>query len=227
MKKVLVTGASSDVGGALIRLIQKEGCEITGTFRRETEKLKALKEDVPELKLVSCDFSDREATEAFCESIGDFDVFIHLPAPKANPLQFRKLKWEAFEEQMTVDFRSAVMISRALLPAMAKQKDGQLIFMLSSYVEEEIPPKFLTPYISAKYALKGFMKALAAEYADKGIKINGLAPSMIDTEYISELPELAREPELLTAEEVAMCILNMLKDENLKTGTSVVLNGKG
>ena len=50
---------------------------------------------------------------------------------------------------------------------------------------------------------------------------------MIDTEYISELPELAREPELLTAEEVAMCILNMLKDENLKTGTSVVLNGKG
>ena len=51
-----------------------------------------------------------------------------------------------------------------------------------------IPPKYLASYVTSKYALLGLVKALSNEYADKGIRINGISPSMIETKFLENIP---------------------------------------
>ena len=75
---------------------------------------------------------------------------------------------------------------------MQKQRSGKIVFMLTSYVVG-MPPKYQAAYTTVKYALLGLMKSLAAEYADKGIAINGVSPDMIQTKFISQLPHLLVE----------------------------------
>ena len=53
-----------------------------------------------------------------------------------------------------------------------------------------IPPKYLASYVTIKYALLGLVKALSAEYCSKGIEINGISPSMINTKFLNNIPEL-------------------------------------
>ena len=72
---------------------------------------------------------------------------------------------------------------------MAKNKFGKIVVMLTSYTTN-IPPKYLASYVTSKYALLGLVKALANEYSDKGIKINGISPSMIETKFLQSIPEL-------------------------------------
>ena len=57
----------------------------------------------------------------------------------------------------------------------------------------DMPPKYQSSYVTVKYALLGLMKSLAVEYAEKGITFNGISPDMIETKFLSELPELIVE----------------------------------
>jgi 3-oxoacyl-[acyl-carrier protein] reductase len=104
--------------------------------------------------------------------------------------KFGKTSWQTFEDQASVAFRSAVLLCQAFLPAMAKQRAGKVVFMLSSNTVLQPAPKYSAAYMSAKYALLGLMKALSAEYADKGVAVNAVSPSMIDTKFLADVPEL-------------------------------------
>ena len=73
---------------------------------------------------------------------------------------------------------------------MAKKKLGKVVFMLSYCVVNQPAMKFAVPYTSTKYALLGLMKCLSAEYADKGVTVNGVSPSMINTKFLAGVPEL-------------------------------------
>ena len=61
---------------------------------------------------------------------------------------------------------------------MAKRKKGKIIFMLTVHTCQT-PLKGCADYITEKYALLGLMKALAVEYANKGITVNGISPGAI------------------------------------------------
>ena len=69
---------------------------------------------------------------------------------------------------------------------MAKAKEGKIVLGLSSY-SLNVPPKFLTSYVMAKYALMGLGKALASEYAAKHIQVNMISPSMMETKFLSQI----------------------------------------
>lgn len=64
--------------------------------------------------------------------------------------------------------------------------------MLTAYIIG-IPSKFQSPYIIVKYALLGLMRNLASEYAAKKINVNAVSPDMMETKFLSELPELVLE----------------------------------
>lgn len=68
------------------------------------------------------------------------------------------------------------------IPNMAKKKYGRIVFMLTSCTINN-PPKYQSSYVTVKYALLGLMKALAVEYADRGITVNGVSPDMMETKF--------------------------------------------
>jgi len=112
---------------------------------------------------------------------------LHMPAPKSTQLRFKELSWDIFQSELHVQLRSVVEVLHAFLPGMVAQKKGSVVFILTSYTFG-VPPKFLSHYISTKYALLGLMKSLAAEYSSKGITFNAVSPSITETSYISNLP---------------------------------------
>lgn len=196
-KILLVTGASSDVGAELIRNVGKNYEKVWAHYRSSAAIIEELRKQVGEqVTPVKADFSDLKSTEDFIESIrvsGDIpNHIVHLPAPKVHCLQFHKHTWDSYQLEIDTSLRSITMILQSFIPQMAKKKYGKIVFMLSAYLLG-VPPKFQSQYITVKYALFGLMRNLAAEYASKGIMVNGVSPDMMETKFLSELPNLIKE----------------------------------
>lgn len=194
---LLVTGASSEVGLKLIEEAAADYDRILAHYFHSDQKLRVLKEKLGEkLMLLQADFGNPDSVAAMISYIKEqgwaVSHIVHLAAPKLKYVKFAKTGWEVFEDGMRTCLASIVKITEAFLPQMAKNKYGRVIFMLSSCTLN-VPPKFLSSYVTVKYALLGLMKSLAAEYADKGITVNGISPDMMETKFLSEVSEIIVE----------------------------------
>jgi 3-oxoacyl-[acyl-carrier protein] reductase len=193
-KVLLVIGASSDMGAALIKSIHAEYSIILAHYNNSETYVKTLQRELGD-KVVSIqgNFLEESDTLSFVDNIiskgYNPDHIVHLPALKAAPKKFMKDDWSSFEKSFAVSVRSIVVILKAFLPHMIKQKCGKIVFMLTSYTLN-MPPKYLSSYVTEKYALLGLMKSLAVEYADKGIQVNGVSPEMVNTKFLNELSDI-------------------------------------
>ncbi len=193
-KVLLVTGASSDVGVQLITEVAKNYDYIIAHHVNDNDKLVTLKEKLGDkLVLIYGNFLDEKGTNQFVEEIKNTGKIpthiVHLPAGKCENIKFGKMSWENFNKDINIALRSLVIILNNFLPIMAQKKEGKVVVMLTSYTLN-IPPKFLSSYVTTKYALLGLVKALANEYAGKGITINGVSPSMMETKFLENIPDL-------------------------------------
>lgn len=197
MATYLITGASSDVGTALIRRVYKSGDTIIAQGSGDIEKLRALAEETNgAVHPYDVDLTSTEAMDTFVAEIREkFDTpthFVHLPALRMVNTKFKNFDEERFLLDMNVQVLSALHICKAILPAMAKAKTGRVLFMLTSYIIG-LPPKNATAYIVAKNALRGLAQSLATEYAASGITVNCVAPYMMETKFLSDTPDLIVE----------------------------------
>ncbi len=195
MSKILfITAASSDIG---IGLVEKLSCnydKLLLHYNNWNNNLDKLKNKFGnKLIFLQANFSSVESINNLIVKIKELDLmpdhFIHLPAPKLLTQKFAKTKWEDFNDGWDISVRSAVILLKAFLPYMQKNKYGKIIFMLTSSTENE-PPKFQSSYVTVKYALLGLMKSISVDYAEKGIRVNAVSPDMVDTKFLSNLPEL-------------------------------------
>lgn len=242
MRRIVIAAAASDFGSLLLRKICESGTEdiewIYATCHHSDRELEEVKKDRPELsgKLICrrVDMSSIEEVEKMCEDIlkkGTPTDIVHLPAPKAKPMQFRKLGWDSFKEHMEISFRSAVLMLKGLLPPMAKAGEGRVIIMSSYYGTEAYTPNFLAPYVCAKAALLALVRSLSREYEGKNIMINAIAPELTDTKYLDEMPDVMKESAALQSErgrmlkpdEVVDVMLKYMDPSLEETGKAVVI----
>lgn len=238
-KILLVTGASSDVGLALIRKIYGNYDTVLAHYNRSDAGILALKEKFGDKIIpIKADFSLEESSRALADTILAKDIvpthFVHLPARPLNNIKFSKTTWDTFDAEMSTSFRSAVILCQTFLPVMAKRRCGKIVFMLSHNVINQPPIKYAVPYTSVKYALLGLMRSLSCEYADKGITVNGVSPSMIETKFLADVPDLiieknAAESPLkrnLNVEDVISAFEFLLdKGANCVTGHNIAVTG--
>ncbi len=196
-KIILITGASSDMGIALIKKIIDKYSVIVAHYCHWNDKLEELKStNGDKIKFIQADLNDVYSTEALINIIKkekvEPDHIVHFPSPKVAVKKFEKISIEEFDSGWDVSLRSLVVILQAFLPYMRKQKYGKVLLMLSS-LTLDMPPKFESAYVTVKYAMLGLMRSLAAEYADKGITFNGISPDMVQTKFLSDLPGLMIE----------------------------------
>lgn len=190
----LITGASSDVGCALIERLYQEGDLFIAQGAGDLSGLAPLCQKHPgAIRTYDVDLTNSEALQAFIADVQQNlpapTHFVHLPALRAINTKFKKFDEERFELDLSVQVRSAVALCKAFLPAMAKAKKGRVLFMLTSYVLG-MPPKFTAAYVTAKSALGGLAKSLAADYASFGITVNCVAPSMMETKFLADTSDL-------------------------------------
>ena len=195
-KNLLITGASSDVGSALIQRIAGNYDKVIAHYRSSAEAVEKLQAQFGgKIVPLQADFADESQTNDFVEKLKNYRIshFVHIPAVPNTNKKFVKIVWADFEEHISVEVRSAYTVCSSIVPQMAKDGYGKIVFMLTENVARSTPGKFAIPYTTSKYALLGLMKCLSAEFADKSITVNGVSPSMIETNFVSNLPELARQ----------------------------------
>jgi 3-oxoacyl-[acyl-carrier protein] reductase len=189
---ILIIGASSDIGVELIKNLEEE-CLVIAHYNSSSERLLQLEGRISnKLVTVKANLASENEIESLLNTIeADYGVpnkIVHLAASKVENIRFKDVVWEDFEKDINISFKSLVIILTRFLPKLAKEKRGNVVVILSSYVFG-VPPKALSHYTTIKYALLGLVKSLASEYADKRIRVNAVSPSMIETKFLSNINE--------------------------------------
>lgn len=242
MRRFLITAADSAFGTTLIKRLCETNIDeiewIFGTYFDAKENLDDLKNQYPVLNdkliLKKVDMSSIDEIETLNKELEEKDAItdmIHLPAPKAHPLQFKKMTWDIFKANMEISFRSAVLILFSVLPRMAKEKTGKVVLMSSYYATDEGTPNFLSAYVSTKSAMIGLARSLAKEYEDKNIQINALAPDFTDTKFLDDMPDVMKEMvvqksdrgRMLNPDEVVDGLIALLDKNSTETGKVLVV----
>lgn len=236
-KKILILGASSDIGIALIKGIHTKYEVVIAHYNSSFIELANLHKELGDkLQTVKADFSNESDTDEFIRYVKEkyayVDHIVHLPAQRIIPRKFVKSVWGDMLLDINVQLGSVYKISQNFIPEMSKNKKGKLVFVLSSYTV--ITPKFMTPYTTIKYALLGLMKSLATEYADKNININAVSPSMIETKFLEDTPRLVIEQSAIenpmkrnacVCDIVPLISFLLSEEADYITGQNIVISG--
>jgi len=196
----VVTGGTSGLGEQIARHFASQGAKVVVTGRDESRGesvVGEIKADGGEAAFVAADLSDENVGAAVAEgteaAFGSADILVN----NAGTFFFKPMAAvtkEDFDTAVTINFRGPFLITQAVLPAMAANGFGRVVFMASSAASYGLA---MTPmYSSTKAALKGLMFALVPEYGSSGVTFNTIEPGLIATPLTSNLvgtPEL-QEP---------------------------------
>jgi 3-oxoacyl-[acyl-carrier protein] reductase len=215
IERILLTGASSDLAGALIdRLVRWTPCpEIMAHHHASPDRIQRLQGQYGALiQELQADLTLSEETERLVETVRKRwhypQGIVHFPALPLKLERFTKWDQKRFLADLSLQFFSLGQILRAFLPDMAGSgRRCKVVFLLSAVVHG-IPPKFMSMYTVAKYAQLGLMRAVAAEYAGTDVSVNALSPSMVETRFLSDIAGKA----------VEMSAARMPRGRNLKPG---------
>jgi NAD(P)-dependent dehydrogenase (short-subunit alcohol dehydrogenase family) len=242
-KVVMITGASSGIGEAAARLFAAEGAAVVLMARRE-KTLDRLAEEIAaaggRAAVSAGDVADAEdvrravatATERFGALDGAFNNAGYA-GDKIAPLH--ELDEAHFDRVMDVNVRGTWNCLRAQIPVMLAAGRGAVVNTASTAAMGATGAP--VPYVAAKHAVLGLTRAAAAEYAERGIRINTLLVGTTRTEMIAQAvegrPELAehfvaRQMQKRMAEpsEIAEAALWLLSDRaSFATGAALAVDG--
>jgi 3-oxoacyl-[acyl-carrier protein] reductase len=191
---LLITGASSDIGVALIERLSRlpDPPEILAHCHSGTDRIPG----GAYIHALEADFTSADSVQTLADTIlaeyGCPVRMVHLPGLKLVYERFTKFNWDHFTRDLEIQVHSAVILLKRFLPAMAKHGSSRVVFVLSS-VTRGVPPKFLSMYTIVKQAQLGLMRALASEYADAGVCVNAVSPGMVETRFLDNIPGTVKE----------------------------------
>lgn len=238
-KKIFVSGASSDIGLELIKKLILSNYTIIAHYNTNSLALNDLADKYPKkIKLIKADFENSHEITFLIDELEKnlpFYAALFLAAPKPENIRFKDVTWECYLKNFEVQIKSSVQILQKILPPMLSNREGRIIFILSTYVTGQVPSA-LSHYISAKYALLGLMKSLVAEFKTKQLTFNAISPSMVRTKFLNNihprLVEIAKESHplkrLATVDDIVPLIEFLLsKESSYMNGTNIPIDGGG
>ncbi len=197
-KVVLVTGGSRGIGRAIALRFAENGADVAFTGSVRGENMESLESEILALgvkcKGYASDAADFAQAHAVVEQVladfGSLDVLVNNAGITRDGLMLR-MSEEQWDEVMRVNLKSAFNYTHAALPAMARKRNGSIIY-LSSVVGLRGNAGQCN-YAASKAGMIGLAKSVAKEMGSRGIRSNCIAPGFIDTDMTSDMPEALRE----------------------------------
>jgi len=191
MRKIVITGASSQIGAAIAEKVVAEGDQVILQYFRNQTACLPLKERIGEKCILApANFAERSALEEFCKRLGEVDTVINAHAVTVTGL-FPALTVEDIRRMIEVNIVATVMICRAVIPSMVHRRAGCIVNISS--VAAARGNRGQSVYAGTKGFIESFSRAMAAEYGSRGIRINCVAPGPIEAGSLRELLSLAPE----------------------------------
>ena len=236
MKLAVITGPTSGIGLAVVGRLLEDGCCVW-VIGRNPEKLTSIQERWGELcRFIKFDLNDLNRYGDFVAGLPIFDgVVFSAGVVGNNPLKFFSV--EKYRNLISVNQDSPIVMTGDLVRKNKIGLSGSIVF-LSSITGAVVGMKGIASYAASKAALLGAAKVMALELAHKGIRVNCVAPGMVNTElvknatYLSDdakKSDMARYPlgsRYAEPSEVAGVISFLLgKDASFITGQTIVVDG--
>ena len=237
-RTALVTGAGRGIGAAIARALDAAGARVALVARTEDD-LRAVAAGLANGPVVvPADLGTAEGPGAAAAAALDaFDGRLDVLVNNAGTL-LRKDSHTVTVEELDllwrVNVRSALLLTAAVVPAMLARGSGSIVSISSISALRGAPRRSI--YAATKAALDGMTRALAMEYGPRGIRANGVAPGVVETEMWRE--NLARPGvadavlgliptrRLSTAEEVAEVVVFLASDAS-RAITGEVISADG
>jgi NAD(P)-dependent dehydrogenase (short-subunit alcohol dehydrogenase family) len=185
-RKALVTGGDSGIGRATAIAFAREGADVVITYLPQEERdakevMEVLKATGQHVSAISGDLADetfcRHLIEQAVQELGGLDLLANIAGKQITQDSIANLTTEQFEQTFSVNVFAMFWLCKYALPHMPK---GGSIINTSS-IQAYQPSPHLLDYAPTKAAIKAFTEALAKQVAEKGIRVNAVAPGPIWT----------------------------------------------
>lgn len=183
-KCALVTGAASGIGKATAIILAQKGAKVV-IVDTDTQKLENVKNEIEamggDVLAYTCDVSNKQrVNEITSDALNKFkkiDILINNAAIFRDMGSFLEIPDEMWENYMNVNIMGIVYFTKALLPQMIESGYGRIVNVAS--VAGVYGNPNMVHYSATKGAVIAMTKALAREFADKGILINSVSPGSV------------------------------------------------
>ena len=239
MKTALVTGASRGIGRAIALQMAKDGYAVAVHCLHSEDAAAVVCQEIIHMgryaKTYVCDVADADAVmnmiQCISTELGEIDVLVNN-AGIAQQKLFTDITPTEWHRMMAVHVDGAYHTCRACLPAMIRRHRGTIINVASMW--GQVGASCEVHYSTAKAALIGLTKALAKEVGPAGVRVNCVAPGVIQTDMLKDFDEatlsaLADETPLCrlgTPEDIAYAVSFLVSEQaNFITGQVLAPNG--
>lgn len=233
----IVTGASRGIGREIAKSLAKQNIKVIANYNNSEEKAIELKKELEAegimIDIVKADVSKREEIKDLVkyaiENYGKIDILINNAGISEYKL-FTDETDEDWNKVINTNLYSAFAVSQEVIPNMIKNKNGCIINISSVWGMVGASMEVL--YSVSKAGIDGLTKALAKELGPSNIRVNAIAPGIVDTDMCKnfskeELENIKEEIPLERigkVEDISKCI-NWLINDNYTTGQIISING--
>jgi 3-oxoacyl-[acyl-carrier protein] reductase len=197
-KVAVVTGASRGIGRAIAVDFSKHGAEVALLGRNAAaldETAAACREARPGVRAIvyivdaAAEAATNEALARIVDDLGRVDIAVANAGQSIDGLMLR-FKSSDLDRLIDANLKSAFYLSAAVVRPMVKQRSGAIVFVSS--VVGVAGNAGQAAYSATKAGLLGLTKSLAKEIGSRNVRVNAVAPGLIETAMTAELPEAAR-----------------------------------
>ncbi|MDK8091003.1 3-oxoacyl-[acyl-carrier-protein] reductase [Streptococcus intermedius] len=234
-KSVFITGSTRGIGLAMAHKFASLGANIILNGRREIgeELISEFSDYGVQVIPISGDVSDstdaKRMVEEAIEKLGSVDILVNNAGITKDKLML-KLTEEDFEQVLKVNLVGAFNMTQAVLKPMTKARQGAIINVSS--VVGLIGNVGQANYAASKAGLIGFTKSVAREVAARNVRVNAIAPGMIESDMTDVLSDKVKEATLAqipmkrfgNTSEVAEVATFLARQEYL-TGQVIAIDG--
>ena len=228
MATVVITGGSRGIGAEAVRQFSRRGDQVYFLYEKEHEKAKAVAEETG-AAAICCDVSNLQAVKAAFSQIPPADILVCNAGIVYSGLinQITPVQWDRLFD---VNVKGIYHCVNAALPGFFQKHSGCIITVSSMW--GQVGASCEVAYSATKGAVIAMSKALAKELGPSGIRVNCIAPGVIETdmcatidpEIMEELKEETPVGRNGTVSDVAHAML-YLADAEFVTGQVLAVNG--
>jgi acetoacetyl-CoA reductase len=236
----VVTGGMGGIGEAICMRLAQAGFNVVATYspgnRKSGEWLAGMKKNGYDFHAVEVDVPDydscQRAAAKIQSEVGPVDILVNN-AGITRDASFRRMDKAAWDAVMRTNLDSVFNMTKPVIDAMAERGWGRVINISSVNAQKGAFGQ--ANYSAAKAGMHGFTKALALEYARKGVTVNTVSPGYIGTKMVLAVPKDVLDSKIIpqiplgrlgTPEEVAALVAYICSDEaGFMTGANVAING--